>query len=128
MLKQADDFYEESKDILYILNNISEEKLNTPTQFKSWSFTDIIRHLHVWNIASYKSLESENEWEKFNNELQIFFKDGKKLSDFEKGFVETQKLKYKTWLKDNISDFKEINFTDIGKMIYDEFFDYIESI
>ncbi|MCP3930859.1 MAG: hypothetical protein GY909_17440 [Oligoflexia bacterium] len=51
-----------------------------------------------------------------------------KLSDFEKGFVETQKLKYKTWLKDNISDFKEINFTDIGKMIYDELFDYIESI
>ena len=73
MLKQADDFYEESKDIHYILKNISENKLNTPTQFKSWSFNDIIRHLHVWNIAAYKSLEGENEWEKFNNELQFFF-------------------------------------------------------
>ena len=57
MLKQAEDFYEESKDIHYILKNISEDKLNTRTQFKSWSFTDIIRHLHVWNIAAYKSLE-----------------------------------------------------------------------
>ena len=87
MLKQAKDFYEESNDIHYILKNVSEDMLNTRTQFKSWSFTDIIRHLHVWNIAAYKSLESENEWEKFNNELQLFFKDGKKLSDFEKNFT-----------------------------------------
>ena len=87
MLKQAEDFYEESKDIHYILKNISEDRLNTRTQFKSWSFTDIIRHLHVWNIAAYKSLEGEDKWEKFNNELQLFFKDGKKLSDFEKNFT-----------------------------------------
>ena len=57
MLKQAEDFYEESKDIHYILKNISEDRLNTRTQFKSWSFTDIIRHLHVWNIAAYTSLK-----------------------------------------------------------------------
>ena len=50
MLKQAEDFYEESKDIHYILKNISEDRLNTRTQFKNWSFTDIIRHLHVWNM------------------------------------------------------------------------------
>ena len=80
MLKQAEDFYEESKDIHYILKNISEDRLNTRTQFKSWSFTDIIRHLHVWNIAAYKSLKGENEWEKFNNELQLFFRNGKKRS------------------------------------------------
>ena len=87
MLKQAEDFYEESKDIHYILKNISEDRLNTRTQFKNWSFTDIIRHLHVWNIAAYKSLEGENEWEKFNNELQLFFKNGKKLKDFEINFT-----------------------------------------
>ena len=67
MLRQAEDFYEESKDIHCILKNISEDKLNTRTQFKSWSFTDIIRLLHVWNIAAYKSLQGNIEWEKFNN-------------------------------------------------------------
>ena len=87
MLKQAEDFYEESKDIHSILRNISEDRLNTRTQFKSWSFTDIIRHLHVWNIAAYKSLKGEDKWEKFNNELQLFFKNGQKLSDFEKNFT-----------------------------------------
>ena len=87
MLTQAKDFYEESKDIHCILKDISEDKLNTCTQFKSWSFTDIIRHLHVWNIAACKSLKGENEWEKFNNDLQLFFKNGKKLSDFEKNFT-----------------------------------------
>ena len=88
MLKQAEDFYEESNDIHYILKNISEDKLNTRTQFKSWSFTDIIRHLHVWNIAAYKSLQGEKEWVKFNSELQLFFKNGQKLSDFERNFTD----------------------------------------
>ena len=84
MLKQAIDFFEESQDIYKILSNISENSLDTTTQFKHWSFNDIIRHLHVWNIAAYKSLQGDIEWETFNNNLQNFFKEGKKLSDFEK--------------------------------------------
>ena len=87
MLKQAEDFYEESKDIHRILKNFSEDDLSTITKFKDWSFNDIIRHLHVWNIAAYNSLRGEYEWGKFNNELQLYFKNGKKLSDFEKSFT-----------------------------------------
>ena len=48
MLKQAIDFFEESQDIYKILANISENSLDTTTQFKHWSFNDIIRHLHVY--------------------------------------------------------------------------------
>ena len=87
MLKQAIDFFEESQDIYKILSNISENCLDTTTQFKHWSFNDIIRHLHVWNIAAYNSLQGDIEWETFNHNLQTFFKEGKKLSDFEKSIT-----------------------------------------
>ena len=84
MLKQAIDFFEESKNIHELLSNISENSLDTKTQFKNWSFNDIIRHLHVWNIAACKSLKGDEKWENFNSILQSFFKEGKKLTDFEK--------------------------------------------
>lgn len=54
--------------------------------------------------------------------------DLSELSEFEKDFIETQHIRFIGWLKANIWDFKKITFTDVGNMIYDELFDYIESI
>ncbi len=54
--------------------------------------------------------------------------DLSKLNEFEKDFIQTQHIQYISWLKANIWDFKKITFTEVGKMIYDELFDYIESI
>ena len=87
MLTQADDFYEECMNVYNILKDIPEKNLNTITQFKNWSFEDIIRHLHVWNIAAFKSLQGQNEWESFRSRLQSSFEKGSKLSDFEKYFT-----------------------------------------
>ena len=87
MLKQSDDFYAECQNTYDVLKNIPENKLNNLTQFKNWSFEDIIRHLHVWNMAAYKSLQGKNEWENFYTELQTFFRKGFSLSDFEKSFT-----------------------------------------
>ena len=113
MLRQEEDFYEESNDIHYILKNVSEDRLNTRTQFKSWSFTDIIRHLHVLNIAASKSLQGENEWEKFNNELQLFLKNGKKLSDFEKNLTNNINGK-------ELIDIWQNTFKEVSKMFRKE--------
>ena len=107
MLKQAIDFLEESQDIYELLSNISENSLDTTTQFKHWSFNDIIRHLHLWNIAAYKSLQGDIIWENFNNILQTFFKEGKKLSDFEKSI--TKDLKGNSLLNIWQNTFKNIS-------------------
>ena len=93
MLKQAIDFFEESQDMYELLSNISENSLDTATQFKNWSFNDIVRHLHVWNIAAYNSLQGDVKWEVFNDNLQTFFKEGKKISDFEKYITKNLKGK-----------------------------------
>ena len=50
------------------------------------------------------------------------------LTETEKYFIQTQETNYKKWLKANVLDFKEVNFTDVGNMIYSELFAYIESI
>ena len=107
MLKQANDFYEECLSTYDLLNNISENKLFTPTLFKKWSFNDIIRHLHVWNIAAYKSLQGSKEWGFFYSELQKYFKEGKKLSDFEISY--TKNIKGKSLLKLWQSTFEEVS-------------------
>lgn len=54
--------------------------------------------------------------------------DLSKLSDIEREFIETQNKRYTEWLKENICEFKKINFTDIGEMIYSELLEHIESI
>ncbi|MBC85669.1 MAG: hypothetical protein CL677_00700 [Bdellovibrionaceae bacterium] len=54
--------------------------------------------------------------------------DLSKLNESEKDFIRTQHIQFISWLKANIWDFKKITFTEVGKMIYDELFDYIESI
>ena len=51
-MKQAFDFRDESSYLFDILKDLSENDLNTKTQFKKWTFNTIIRHLHVWNYAA----------------------------------------------------------------------------
>ena len=87
MLSQANDFYQESEYIYSILENLSNNDFRKVTQFKSWTFNTIIRHLHVWNYASYLSLEGEDNWKKFREKLNFFFSKNKTLKDFEKKLI-----------------------------------------
>ncbi|MAJ24486.1 MAG: TIGR03084 family protein [Rickettsiales bacterium] len=114
MLKQADDFYEESNCLHKILSELSEKELKTKSQFKNWSFNDIIRHLHVWNHASFQSLLGDKEWSTYLKKLKTFFKQGKKLQDFEKYFTKNIKGRdlislWKTEFKKVADSFKKEN-------------------
>mgnify|MGYP001397003188 CR=1 FL=1 len=93
MLKQAFDFKNESAYLFDTLKDLSENDLNTKTQFKEWTFNTIIRHLHVWNYASKIALSKNTEWENFSNELKCNFNEGKSLNDFEKNFTNNLKGK-----------------------------------
>ena len=87
MLQQAYDFKNESDHLYSILENLPEKDLDTKTQFKQWSFNNIIRHLHVWNYASKIALYKNCEWKKFSDYFYNFFNNGKSLKDFEKEFT-----------------------------------------
>lgn len=58
-MQQATDFLDESIALTRLLEPLAESDFETSTQFKGWTVNDIIRHLHVWNIAVDLSLRDE---------------------------------------------------------------------
>lgn len=60
-MEQAGHFLEESDILSAALNTLSPEDWDSPTQFKSWTFNDVLVHLHFWNQAADKAaMEPEN--------------------------------------------------------------------
>lgn len=52
----------------------------------------------------------------------------KELSKNEKEFILEQNNHFGTTLKNNIYNFRDINFTQVGKLIYNEIIEYVENI
>ena len=72
MLKQAQDFKNESDCLFNILEALSEAEFERQTLFKDWSFNTILRHLHVWNHAANLALTNNKKWEIFSKYISIF--------------------------------------------------------
>jgi len=51
-LDQAKDFLEECETLAVALGELSAADWDKPTQFKGWSFNDVLVHLHFWNGAA----------------------------------------------------------------------------
>ncbi len=58
-MQQATDFCDESEALWALLAPLTDAEYETPTQFKGWTINNILRHLHVWNIAADLSLTDE---------------------------------------------------------------------
>ena len=58
-MQQAQDFRDESSALADLLAPLSDADFEMPTLFKGWTINQILRHLHVWNIAADKSLDGE---------------------------------------------------------------------
>ena len=68
-MQQAQDFRDESAAIAELLTPLSDVEFETPTLFKGWTINQILRHLHVWNIAASKSLDGEEAFSAFFAQL-----------------------------------------------------------
>ena len=84
MLKQANHFYKESKNLYKVLKKLHDSDFEKKTLFKQWSFNAIIRHLHVWNYAAYLSLKDTLDWIEFSRKVNNFFSGNKQIKEFEK--------------------------------------------
>lgn len=58
-MKQADDFCAESDALGSLLVELSDPEFRCRTSFKGWTIEQILRHLHVWNLAAFQSLTDE---------------------------------------------------------------------
>jgi uncharacterized protein (TIGR03084 family) len=86
-MQQAIDFLDESKALCALLTPISEAEFEMPTQFKGWTINNIIRHLHVWNIAVDLSLQDEAAFGAFVAAMMAGVRGGK-LPEFEASYLD----------------------------------------
>jgi uncharacterized protein (TIGR03084 family) len=87
MMQQATDFLDECKALDKLLAPMNEVDFDTPTQFKGWTINNIIRHLHVWNIAVDLSLRDEVAFGAFVVEMMGGVRGGK-LPEFEATYLD----------------------------------------
>jgi len=65
MFSQVIDFRDESKALYELIRPLDAEAFGNKTQFKQWTFNDIIGHLHMWNWAADLSLNDEAAFQVF---------------------------------------------------------------
>ncbi len=83
---QATDFLDESEALSALLAPLSDADFETPTQFKNWTINNILRHLHVWNIAADQALSDEAAFGEFIAKMIKGVRGGR-LPDFEAEYL-----------------------------------------
>jgi uncharacterized protein (TIGR03084 family) len=61
-MQQAYDFRDESDAIYELLSPLSDADFDQPTQFKDWTFNDILAHLHYFNWMADLSLDDPDRF------------------------------------------------------------------
>jgi uncharacterized protein (TIGR03084 family) len=64
-MQQAQDFRDESVALYALLHSLSDAEFERQTLFKGWTINDILRHLYVWNIGVWHSLNGDKEFGDF---------------------------------------------------------------
>ncbi|MFT7156799.1 MAG: hypothetical protein ACI8Q1_001814 [Parvicella sp.] len=62
-MKQAFDYLAEANSLLLLLKDQPISVFEIQTQFKSWTISDVIGHLYLFDIAALKTLESAEAFE-----------------------------------------------------------------
>lgn len=83
-MQQAQDFLDESRALHALVAPLSDVDFAQPTLFKHWTIDNILRHLHVWNIAAGFSLTGG--FEDFVGKMAAGIKGGR-LPDFETDYL-----------------------------------------
>ena len=85
-MQQADDFLEESEALHELLKDLDEPDFDRATEFKGWTLNNVIRHLHVWNLAADLSLTDEAGFDAFY--AQVGKNNSGGLPAFEEKYLE----------------------------------------
>jgi uncharacterized protein (TIGR03084 family) len=87
MFPQVTDFRDESEALYALLSPLESDAFGTPTQFKQWTFDDVLGHLHLWNHAADLSLTDATAFQDFIGEVFRYARSGS-LRAFEKQWLD----------------------------------------
>jgi uncharacterized protein (TIGR03084 family) len=86
-MQQALDFREESAALATLLAPLAEGDFERETLFKRWTINNVLRHLHVWNIAAGKSLDGEAAFVAFLTQLRLG-ESGRSFTEMEEHYLD----------------------------------------
>lgn len=84
------DFHDECASIAAILNDKPAANFAQKTLFKSWTVGDIIKHLHLWNIAADLSLMEPDAFQAFVVKVMTAMSQGQTHQQLHNNFFEGQ--------------------------------------
>jgi uncharacterized protein (TIGR03084 family) len=87
-MQQAQDFQDENEAIYTLLLPLSDEDYAKATLFKGWTIDEVLRHLHVWNIAADLALSDAESFRAFLGQMSAGIRGGR-LPDFEKVYLDS---------------------------------------
>lgn len=87
MFEQPQDFREESEALYVLLAREPEEVFERKTLFKDWTVTEVLRHLHVWNIAADLSLVDPDGFRAFHDAVKTSITGAAGLRPFEREWL-----------------------------------------
>lgn len=82
-MQQAEDFRAESRALAAVLAPLDEAGFATRTLFKGWTIDDVVGHLHMFNVAAAKQLESDAALAEFVAPIIAGMQDGRSLRDMQ---------------------------------------------
>ncbi|MEP3654345.1 MAG: TIGR03084 family metal-binding protein [Litorimonas sp.] len=99
MTPEALDFKAECDQIHALLNDKDDSIFDQITLFKSWTVGDVIRHLHLWNIAADLSLNDPGAFSDFIGHTMSQMGAGLSHVQFQTAYFEGQTSAdvFKTW-------------------------------
>ena len=112
MFQQVIDLQAESDALIDILSNLDDTDFEKTTQFKDWTFNDIVQHLHFWNIGANKALTDEEGFVAMMQKLMAAMQTGR-LRDFEAESLDDLRG---TRLLDAYRDFCDVMCKDFGEV------------
>lgn len=86
-MQQARDFEDESAALAALLLPLDDADFERETLFKGWTINNILRHLHVWNIAAARSIEGEEAFGSFMRGL-MQGERGRRFTEYEAEYLE----------------------------------------
>lgn len=119
MTPEALDFKAECDQIFELLANQSSTVFDRQTRFKKWTISDIVRHLHLWNIAANLSLNDPEEFLAFVTNAMTEMGAGAGHIGFQNKYFEGQTSAdiFNAWAKYYPEMAEQFHEADAGKRV-----------
>jgi len=80
-MQQAEDFRAECRALAAILEPLDAADYARPTLFKGWTIDDVLGHLHMFNVAALRTLESDAAFAAFFAPIAEAIGQGRSMRD-----------------------------------------------